>query len=120
MKIFNEIPFSMFSKHSNIRLGAYYELPNLSFPYRSFWSVISSIESGSRPAGGIKDSDIGQAISLGGEQIGADGALNLDKIPYVPMEYYESIDKGKIQNGDILLCKDGALTGKVCHYRSIG
>lgn len=118
MKIFNEIPFSMFSKHSNIRLGAYYELPNLSFPYRSFWSVISSIESGSRPAGGIKDSDIGQAISLGGEQIGADGALNLDKIPYVPMEYYESIDKGKIQNGDILLCKDGALTGKVCQVDS--
>lgn len=114
MKTINRIPFSMFSKHSNIRLGAYYELPNLPFPYRSFWSAISSIESGSRPAGGIKDSDIGQAISLGGEQIGVDGTLNIDKIPYVPMEYYESIAKGKIQDGDILLCKDGALTGKVC------
>ena len=118
MKMINEIPFSMFSKHSNIRLGAYYELPNLPFPYRSFFGAISSIESGSRPAGGIKDSDAGQAISLGGEQIGADGTLNLDKIPYVPVEYYESVAKGKIQNGDILLCKDGALTGKVCQVDS--
>ena len=118
MKMIKRIPFSMFSKHSNIRLGAYYELPNLPFPYRSFWSAISSIESGSRPAGGIKDSDIGQAISLGGEQIGIDGILNVDKIPYVPMEYYESVAKGKIQNGDILLCKDGALTGKVCQVDS--
>lgn len=118
MKMISKIPFSMFSKHSNIRLGAYYELPNLPFPYRSFWNSISSIESGSRPAGGIKDSDIGQAISLGGEQIGVEGTLNLDKIPYVSMEYYESVAKGKIQNGDILLCKDGALTGKVCQVDS--
>lgn len=118
MKTINKIPFSMFSKHSNIRLGAYYELPNLPFPYRSFWNSIASIESGSRPAGGIKNSDIGQAISLGGEQIGVDGTLNLDKIPYVSMEYYESVAKGKIQNGDILLCKDGALTGKVCQVDS--
>ena len=51
---------------------------------------------------------------MGGEQIGTDGSLNINKIPYAPPDYYENATKGKICDGDILLCKDGALTGKVC------
>ena len=51
---------------------------------------------------------------MGGEQIGTDGSLNINKIPYVPLDYYENATKGKIYDGDILLCKDGALTGKTC------
>lgn len=75
---------------------------------------LSVCEAGSRPAGGIQVEDYGQAISLGGEQIGTDGSLNLDKVPYVSNEFFDSASKGKIKDKDILLCKDGALTGKSC------
>ena len=112
--IVEKTSFDAFSKYSNLRLGAFYRLPKLKYGYTYFTDVISVIESGSRPAGGIQESDYGEAISLGGEQIGTDGVLNLDKIPYVSNDYYDSINKGKVKQGDILLCKDGALTGKVC------
>jgi len=114
MQTIKTVPLSKFAKFSNIRLGAYYELPTLVFEYEPFMGFIDLLEAGSRPSGGINESDEGQAISLGGEQIGADGSLNTNRIPYVPMEYYENATKGKICDGDILLCKDGALTGKVC------
>ena len=114
MQTIKTVPLSRFANFSNIRLGAYYELPVLVFEYQPFIDFIESLEAGSRPAGGINESDEGQAISLGGEQIGTDGSLNVDKISYVPLDYYENATKGKIYDGDILLCKDGALTGKVC------
>lgn len=114
MQTIKTVPLSKFAKFSNIRLGAYYELPVLVFEYEPFMGFIELLEAGSRPFGGINESDEGQAISLGGEQIGADGSLNINKIPYVPLDYYENATKGKICDGDILLCKDGALTGKVC------
>lgn len=114
MKITSQISFTDFSKYPNIRLGSYYKLPRLKYPYQPFENFLSSLEAGSRPNGGIQESDYGQAISLGGEQIGIDGALNVEKLPYIPMDYYDSTTKGKISNNDILLCKDGALTGKVC------
>lgn len=106
--------FSSFSKFSNLRMGGFYELPNCIYKYRPFNEVISLCESGSRPKGGIKDEDFGQALSLGGEQIDVDGSLNLQKTPYIPTEFFEKASKGKVRDKDILLCKDGALTGKVC------
>ena len=114
MKIKEQIPFSMFAKYSNIRLGSYYELPKLNYAYHPFMEFVSVIEAGSRPSGGIQESNCDQAISLGGEQIGADGTLNISKLPYVPTDFYECAKRGKIVDGDILMCKDGALTGKVC------
>lgn len=114
MQTIKTVTLSKFAKFSNIRLGAYYELPSLVFEYEPLMGFIELLEAGSRPSGGINESDEGQAISLGGEQIGTDGSLNINKIPYVPLDYYENATKGKICDGDILLCKDGALTGKVC------
>lgn len=106
--------FTKFSKYSNLRLSSNYELPKLAFPYDDFYSFLDFIESGSRPRGGIKDEDYGQALSLGGEQIDKDGTVNTEKLPYVSMDYYENAKKGIVCNGDILICKDGALTGKCC------
>lgn len=108
------IPFGDFAKYPNLRMGTYYHLPELKYSYRPFKEVVDTIESGSRPNGGINPSDQGQAISLGGEQIGADGTLCLDRIPYIPFDYYYSANRGRVKNNDILICKDGALTGKVC------
>lgn len=106
--------FSKFSKFGSLRLSSYYELPEISFRYDDFYSFLSFVESGSRPKGGIKDEDNGQALSLGGEQIDRDGTVCLDKLPYVSYEYYEEMKKGIIKDEDILICKDGALTGKTC------
>jgi len=79
----------------------------------SLFEVLSTLETGSRPKGGVAGINQG-AISLGGEQIGADGRLNLLKVPYVTMEFFKNAKKGFINDKDILICKDGALTGKLC------
>lgn len=71
-------------------------------------------ESGKRPKGGIGNYKEG-AISLGGEQIHLNGSLNLTKIPYIPLDFYHNSNKGFVKNGDILMCKDGALTGKTAY-----
>ncbi|SDM58619.1 restriction endonuclease subunit S [Lachnospira pectinoschiza] len=106
--------FAKFSKYSSLRLTSNYELPKLAFPYDDFSSFLDFIESGSRPKGGIKDEDYGQALSLGGEQIDKDGIVNTEKMPYVPFDFYDNAKKGLVCDGDILICKDGALTGKCC------
>jgi len=75
-------------------------------------NIVSILESGNRPKGGVRQFKKG-AVSLGGEHIGLDGSLSLTKIKYVPIEYYNSSKFGIVMPEDILICKDGALTGKV-------
>lgn len=106
--------YSDFANHPNLRLGDHYDIPEFQYPMKPFKLFVSSCEAGSRPRGGIDSKDYGQALSLGGEQIGNNGLLNTEKLPYVSYEYYSSNCKGRVRNEDILLCKDGALTGKVC------
>lgn len=108
------ISLSSISKYKSLRLASYYELPKIKFPYIPFNECIDKCESGSRPKGGISAADYEQAISLGGEQIGKDGAINVSNLPYVSYEYYDKALKGKVEDEDILICKDGALTGKTC------
>lgn len=73
---------------------------------------VATFTSGSRPTGGVRGITEG-VLSLGGEHIGKDGFIDLTTPKYVSYEYYEANSKGHILDGDILLCKDGALTGKV-------
>lgn len=108
------IDFQELSKGESVRLWFPFILPELKYKYDKLTNYLSVYESGSRPKGGIKSEDEGEAISLGGEQINADGSVDLSIIPYVPYEFYEKADRGKIKDLDILICKDGALTGKTC------
>lgn len=73
---------------------------------------VSVYFTGSRPTGGVGSLSEG-ALSLGGEHIGRNGHIVLNKPKYVSMLFYENNEKGHINKHDILLCKDGALTGKV-------
>jgi len=98
----------------NIRLWVPFKLPVIKHPYDKLINYLSCYESGSRPKGGINNENEGEAISLGGEQISPDGSVDLTKIPYVSCEFYANAKKGKVQDNDILVCKDGALTGKTC------
>lgn len=90
--------------------GSYY---NGQYEFKGLLDVLSVFETGKRPKGGINHIHTG-AISLGGEQIGRDGKLNLKKIPFVPLDFLKKSKKGVVEQKDILMCKDGALTGKVC------
>ncbi|MDE0552896.1 MAG: restriction endonuclease subunit S [Candidatus Poribacteria bacterium] len=70
-----------------------------------------TLESGSRPKGGVRG--ILEGIpSLGGEHLNADGGFNFEKIKYIPEAYFESLNKGRICPDDIIVVKDGATTGK--------
>lgn len=87
------------------------------YPPISIGDFVPHIESGSRPKGGVGSITQG-VLSLGGEHIdNVSGYLNLSTPKYVPQVFYDDSKKGKIQKGDILLCKDGALTGKVALVR---
>lgn len=80
-------------------------------------SIYETIESGSRPTGGVGYINDG-ALSLGGEHIdNKNGHIVLSTPKYVPIEFYKRAQKGVIKKYDILICKDGALTGKVALVR---
>lgn len=72
----------------------------------------SDLISGNRPKGGV-DQYVDGVISIGGTHIGGDGRLNLEELDYVPEEYYDMHEELLIKSNDIIMCKDGAQTGKV-------
>ncbi len=79
---------------------------------RSLGSLLASMESGSRPKGGVRG--IADGIpSLGGEHLNAHGGFNVDNVRFVPQAFYDSMRRGHIRRGDVLVVKDGATTGKV-------
>jgi type I restriction enzyme S subunit len=108
------IDFQELRANDSIRLWLPFVLPKLKYKYDRLTNFLSTYESGNRPRGGISDENEGEAISLGGEQINTDGTVDLSIIPYVSYEFYKNSDKGKVRDLDILICKDGALTGKTC------
>ena len=71
--------------------------------------TVIEIESGSREKGGAVDSGI---PSIGGEQIDKQGNIRFDKMKYVSEEHFKGMRKGVLRNGDVLIVKDGATTGK--------
>lgn len=101
-------------KDDSLRLRSPFVLPKIGYKYDKLNNYLEFVESGKRPNGGINSEDYGEAISIGGEQINIDGSVDLSKIPYVPNDYFDVCDKGKVTDNDILICKDGALTGKTC------
>ena len=70
---------------------------------------VVTIESGSRPKGGAIDAGI---PSIGGEQVHENGCIRFDKMKYVSEEHFLGMKKGILKNGDVLVVKDGATTGK--------
>jgi type I restriction enzyme S subunit len=78
---------------------------------RSLGECLSLIETGSRPAGGVKD--IGSGIpSIGAESVIGIGRYNFQKTKYVPKTFYSAMKRGKFENYDVLLYKDGGKPGQ--------
>ena len=79
--------------------------------YKPLGQFTASLESGSRPRGGVSRYTSG-VPSISAEQIAEDGKFRWDAIKYVPDSFYEAATKGRIAPNDILVVKDGATTGK--------
>lgn len=74
--------------------------------------VLSLIESGSRPKGGI-DPDLKTGIpSVGAENINGIGQYDYSKTKFVTEEFFKSMRRGTIQDYDVLIYKDGAYVGR--------
>lgn len=74
--------------------------------------VLSNIESGSRPKGGIDPKLKDGVPSIGAGSINGIGNYDYSKTKFVSREFYNSMKKGTIQDYDVLIYKDGAYVGK--------
>lgn len=83
-----------------------------SYPVVQLREIIKTLESGSRPSGGVSNFEDG-IPSIGGEHISDNGGFDFTNIRYIPEVYFHQLSRGIIQTNDILLVKDGATTGKV-------
>lgn len=74
--------------------------------------ILSNIESGSRPKGGI-DSALKNGIpSVGAESIDGVGNYNFSGTKYVTKDFFDLMKRGLVKDYDILIYKDGAYVGK--------
>lgn len=74
-------------------------------------TALSVLEVGGRPKGGVGGITVG-IPSIGAESIVGVGHFDFGKTKYVPVEFYEGMKKGHIQNNDVLLYKDGGRPGE--------
>jgi type I restriction enzyme S subunit len=79
--------------------------------------IYNKLESGSRPKGGI-DKDLKDGIpSIGAESIKELGYFDFSKTKFVSIDFFEKMNKGIIEDRDILIYKDGAYIGKTTLFQ---
>ena len=99
-----------YSKYKDSEVQWIGEIPE-EWKFHKLKFMLSSLESGSRENDESAPLDKG-AFSIGGEHINWNGTLKLDHERFVSFEYYSAMNRGKIQENDVLLVKDGATIGK--------
>lgn len=115
--LFDMLDFTRTSFDKAIRTNVQTEKSKIEskWKFQKIEEITSIIESGSRPVGGAVSEGI---LSLGGEHIdNSSGYLNLKEPKFITEEHFNKSTKGKIKKNDLLICKDGALTGKVALVR---
>ena len=79
---------------------------------RRLGDCLTTLESGNRPKGGV--SGIAEGIpSVGAESIERVGAFDFSKTKYVSRKFYASMKRGVVQDGDVLIYKDGGRPGEL-------
>jgi len=74
--------------------------------------ILESIESGSRPKGGI-DPSLKEGIpSIGAENINGLGVYDFSKTKFITPDFFKSMTRGLIKDYDVLIYKDGAYVGR--------
>lgn len=79
--------------------------------------VLSAVESGQRPKGGVGKYNKG-IPSIGAENINGLANYDYSKEKYIPQDFYNKMTRGILKHKDILLYKDGAYIGKKTIYRN--
>ena len=116
IKLTDMLNFSRVAFDKVIRLNPPQDIET-QYPLVKLGDEIETIESGNRPKGGVENILSG-AWSLGGEHIHpTTGRVDLSTPKYVPLAFYHGSKRGILRENDILLCKDGALTGKIALLR---
>src|SRR3989338_5935946 len=87
------------------------------WPINPLGELLVTLESGSRPKGGVGKIPNG-IPSLGGEHINRNGGFVWETPKHITREFYEGMKRGRIQCGDVLVVKDGATTGKTATVRN--
>jgi type I restriction enzyme S subunit len=72
---------------------------------------LSVIETGNRPPGGVKNIRTG-VPSIGAENVIGLGKYDYDSTKYVPRDFYAQMRRGRLENYDVLLYKDGGKPGQ--------
>jgi type I restriction enzyme, S subunit len=83
----------------------------------SLADVLSVLESGSRPKGGIKKGEKG-IPSIGAENINGLGNYDYSKDKFVSKAFFDAMRRGRVHSGDVLLYKDGAHIGRKSMFMS--
>lgn len=74
--------------------------------------VLCVLETGKRPRGGVKGIERGTP-SIGAESIEKIGVFDFTKTKFVPAEFVSKMAKGKVEDGDVLVYKDGGKPGEL-------
>ncbi|HKK43570.1 MAG TPA: restriction endonuclease subunit S [Bacteroidales bacterium] len=74
--------------------------------------VLTSIESGTRPKGGINIELKAGIPSIGAENINGIGVYDFSKTKYITYDFYRSMRRGVLKDYDVLVYKDGAYIGR--------
>lgn len=77
-----------------------------------------TLDSGSRPSGGVDDSLTEGVPSLGAEAVKELAEFDYSSVKYIPHEYYSKMKRGKFDGNAILVYKDGAYIGKTTIFRN--
>ena len=86
------------------------EVP-MGWEVKRFEDLLDTLESGTRPKGGVSGISEGMP-SVGAENILGLGIYNYGKEKFVPYSFFEKMRKGKVQDYDVLLYKDGGKPGE--------
>lgn len=109
--------------HYKIEFGEYQfgdkEPQNLpkGWSIKAIGEIYGKLESGSRPKGGI-DKELKEGIaSVGAENVIGLGKYNCQSEKLITEAFFENMNRGRIENKDILIYKDGAYIGKTTLFQ---
>jgi type I restriction enzyme, S subunit len=77
---------------------------------KTLHNCISVLETGSRPKGGVGKFNEG-VPSIGGESIRGAGKFEFTKPKFIPIEFFNKMKKGIVEDRDVLVYKDGGKPG---------
>lgn len=74
-------------------------------------TMLSILETGGRPKGGV-GGILSGIPSIGAESIVSIGRFDFGKTKFVPVEFYDRMNRGHIESQDVLIYKDGGRPGE--------